>query len=65
MGNAHHPRLSLVGIAQKNPQSALADAQEQCPPYRQDPLIFGLPQPLDAPLGINNLRLFVNRRKTR
>jgi len=39
-----------VGIAQQNPQFALANAQEQCPPYKQAPLISRLPQPLDAPL---------------
>gem|GEM_PF-6435055 len=49
LGAAHHLRLSWVGIAQKKPHFALANAQEQCPPYKQAPLIFGLPQPLDAP----------------
>jgi len=42
-----------VGIAQKNPRLALTNAQEQCPPYKQNPLISGLPQPLNVPVLFN------------
>jgi len=50
MGNAHQPRLSLVGSAQKELHLASLNAQEHCPPYTKDLLISGLPQTLDAPL---------------
>ena len=36
-------------LLNKDPQLELANAQEQCPPYKKDLLISGLSQTLDAP----------------